>query len=86
MAEGKPTIVPTAAYVNVMRIAHNNREFFFDFAQTGIEPGVANLLSRMVTTPGHAKAMLIALSDNIRKYEQKFGEIESDVPSSMEIQ
>ena len=57
MTEPKPTITPSAAYVNVMRVHHNRREFFFDFAQAGMEQGVANLIHRMVTTPGHAKAM-----------------------------
>ena len=86
MTEPKPTITPSAAYVNVMRVHHNRREFFFDFAQAGMEQGVANLIHRMVTTPGHAKAMLVALADNVRKYEQQFGEIEPDGPSSAEVQ
>jgi hypothetical protein len=76
MADEKITVIPTAAYFNVMRVSHNRREFFFDFAQAGVEPGVANLLTRMITSPGHAKAMLAAMVDNVRKYEEKFGEIE----------
>ena len=88
MAEGKKVAgpVPQALYFNVMRVTHNQREFFFDFAQTATEPGVANLLSRMVTSPGHAKAVLVALTDNVRKYETKFGEIESENPPASEIQ
>lgn len=87
MADEKITVIPTAAYFNVMRVSHNRREFFFDFAQSGVEAGVANLLTRMVTSPGHAKAMLLAMADNVGKYEQKFGEIEPHTDSdSLEIQ
>ncbi|MEG2666520.1 MAG: DUF3467 domain-containing protein, partial [Bacteroidales bacterium] len=42
-----------------------------------VMPGVpkAQVKSRIILTPQHAKRLLRALSDNVRKYEEKFGEI-----------
>ncbi len=62
-------------YSNLAIITHSNAEFVLDF--TRILPGVpkARVLSRIITTPVHAKLLLNALRDNIEKYEMKFGEI-----------
>ena len=40
-------------------------------------PGVsdAKVRSRIICTPQHAKKLLRALSDNIQRYENNFGEI-----------
>ena len=46
-----------------------------DFIQ--LMPGVpkAKVKSRVVITPQHAKRLLKALSDNVSRFEQQFGEI-----------
>ena len=43
-------------------------------------PGVpkAKVKSRVVITPDHAKRLLAALKDNIRKYEESFGPIKQN--------
>ncbi|MCQ2226677.1 MAG: DUF3467 domain-containing protein [Bacteroidales bacterium] len=67
IAEGK--------YINMEIITHNQSEFVLDFAQ--ILPGIpgANVKSRVIMTPDHAKRLLAALTDNIEKYEKEFGPI-----------
>lgn len=42
-----------------------------------IMPGVAKaqVKSRIVMTPEHTKRLVLALQDNLRKYEAQFGEI-----------
>jgi hypothetical protein len=37
----------------------------------------AKVKSRIVLTPVHAKKLLQALADNVKKYEGQFGKIES---------
>ena len=62
-------------YSNLAVITHSPSEFIVDFVQmlTGIpKPKVA---SRIVMTPEHAKRLLMALRDNIAKYESENGEI-----------
>ena len=61
-------------YSNLMRILHTKEEFILDFFLAS--PPGAILTSRIIMSPGHAKRMIIALQDNIGKYEEKFGKIE----------
>jgi len=67
--------VAEGIYSNLAMIAHSNSEFVIDFIR--LMPGVpkAKVKSRIVITPEHAKRLSNALIDNIRKYEETFGEI-----------
>ncbi|WP_242926680.1 DUF3467 domain-containing protein [Pontibacter vulgaris] len=62
-------------YANLAMIAHSSSEFVIDFIR--LMPGVpkAKVKSRVVITPEHAKRLLAALADNIKKYEESFGDI-----------
>lgn len=62
-------------YANLAMIAHSNSEFVIDFIR--LMPGVpkAKVKSRIVVTPEHAKRLLGALQENIKKYEDSFGPI-----------
>ena len=40
----------------------------------------ARVHSRIIMTPENVKNLLFALNDNIRKYEQVFGEIQRKLP------
>jgi len=62
-------------YSNLAIITHSPAEFIIDF--TRIVPGVpkAKVLSRIITTPQHAKMLLRALKENIERFEARFGEI-----------
>lgn len=63
-------------YSNLAIITHSNAEFVIDFVR--VMPGVpkAKVKSRIVLTPQHAKRLLMALSDNLQKFEENFGNIE----------
>jgi hypothetical protein len=65
-------------YTNFSNVSHSPEEFVLDFifVHPAPPPGFGKLLSRMVLTPGHAKRFLLALSQNIREYEERFGEID----------
>jgi hypothetical protein len=65
-------------YANLAMIAHSNTEFVIDFIR--LMPGVpkAKVKSRIIITPEHAKRLLAALSDNIRKFEETFGDIKQN--------
>ena len=69
-------------YSNLAMIAHSNSEFVIDFIR--LMPGVpkAKVKARVVITPEHAKRLLVALKDNIAKYETAFGPIKqtNEVP------
>ena len=62
-------------YSNLVLISHSPAEFVFDF--TRILPGKpkAKVYSRIIMAPQHAKSLLGALQENLKKYEDQFGEI-----------
>lgn len=63
-------------YSNLAIISHSTSEFIIDFAT--ILPGMpkANVSSRIILTPEHAKRLLISLQENIGRYESSVGRIE----------
>ena len=63
------------SYSNLAIISHSRSEFILDFAAT--LPGLPKALigDRIIMSPEHAKRLLGALTENIRKYESQFGEI-----------
>ncbi len=67
-------------YSNLVLITHSNAEFVLDF--TRMLPGLpkAKVQSRIILAPPHAKALLTALEDNIKKYEENFGAIQTGGP------
>lgn len=64
-------------YANLALISHSGAEFVLDF--TRMLPGMpkAHVQARIILTPQHAKGLLKALEDNIKKFEDRFGEIKS---------
>ncbi|MCD6276838.1 DUF3467 domain-containing protein [candidate division WOR-3 bacterium] len=77
--KGKPIEIELGevegVYSNLAIITHSPAEIIIDFCR--ILPGMpkAKVKSRIIMTPQHAKLLMNALEDNIRKFEEKFGEI-----------
>lgn len=67
--------VAEGTYSNLAIISHSTSEFIIDFAR--IMPGVkkANVKSRIVLTPEHAKRLLFALQENVARFESQNGKI-----------
>ena len=81
--EPKNGVLPPSTYVNFLRVANNQSEFFLSFGQVAQEQGAgAHLVSSLVTSPAHAKAMLRALADAVERHEQRFGAIAVVEPSA----
>lgn len=70
--------VAEGIYSNLAIISHSSSEFVVDFVR--IMPGTpkANVKSRIILTPEHAKRLLFALQDNVARYEAQFGKIRTD--------
>jgi len=67
--------VAQGVYSNLAVITHSSSEFVLDFIR--VMPGIpkAEVKSRIILTPEHAKRLLFALQDNITKFESVHGEI-----------
>ena len=62
-------------YSNLAMIGHSETEFVLDFIFVQPRAAKAKVRSRIVTSPAHIKRLMAALQDNIRRYEERFGEI-----------
>jgi hypothetical protein len=67
--------VAQGVYSNLAVITHSASEFVIDFIR--IMPGIpkAQVKSRIILTPEHAKRLASAMQDNIAKYEAVNGQI-----------
>jgi hypothetical protein len=70
-----PEEIAEGIYSNLAIISHSPQEFVVDFVR--VMPGIpkAKVKARVVLTPEHAKRLMKALIDNVKKYEQQFGTI-----------
>lgn len=75
MAEG--------TYSNLAIITHSNAEFVIDFINVMPGSPKAKVKSRIVLTPQHAKRLLKALNENVKKFEQVHGMIKDIEPVSI---
>lgn len=76
-----PEEVAEGIYSNLAIISHSNSEFVLDFIRMMPNVPKAKVKARMVLTPQHAKRLLRALADNVKKFEGQFGPInEPDNP------
>ena len=71
-------------YVNLALISHSESEVVLDFIFLQPQNAKAKVRSRVITSPMHAKKLLLALEDNIKKYEARFGKIDTPVPQENE--
>jgi hypothetical protein len=67
----------TGRFSNIANIFHSPDEFVIDFlfVNPSPPPGFGKLVSRIILTPAHAKRIMHAITENVRKYEENFGEI-----------
>lgn len=67
--------VAQGEYANLAIITHSSSDFVIDFAR--VLPGVnkAQVKSRVILAPEHAKRLLLAMQENIMRYERTFGTI-----------
>ncbi len=70
-----PQEVAQGQYANFAIITHSSSDFVLDFAR--MLPGVpkAQVNSRVILAPEHAKRLLMALQENIVRYENEYGQI-----------
>jgi Protein of unknown function (DUF3467) len=73
-----PDALKAGVYSNVMIVSHTKEEFVFDFLMItppGAGPSTGVVTARIITSPGHMKRMVSALTENLRIYESNFGKI-----------
>jgi hypothetical protein len=75
--------IPGAEYANAAQISHNKDEFqMFFFNIVGAS---GRVVSKVITNPGHYKRMMAAMAENLKKYEEQFGEVKEAAELDKEI-
>jgi len=72
-----PENVAEGIYSNLAIISHSNSEFIVDFIRMVPNVPKAKVKSRIILTPEHAKRLMKALGENVKKFEAQHGTITS---------
>ena len=67
--------IAEGVYSNLAIIAHSTSEFVIDFARLMPNTPKAKVKSRIILNAEHAKRLLLALQENITKFEKQNGKI-----------
>jgi len=76
-----PQDVQRGVYANQLLVVHNQEEFILDFILATPPVGVVN--SRILVSPSHAKRIVAVLQENIARYEELFGPINTTALAGM---
>lgn len=75
--------VPGGDYANALQVKHNTDEIQLTFLNIMNQSG--RVTGKIITTPGNFKRMISAMQDNVKKYEEKYGEIKESPEIGKEI-
>ena len=72
--------IAQGAYVNLAMVNHSETEFTIDFIYVQPQQPKAKVRARIISSPKHTKRLIAALTDNLAKYEKRFGEVVASGP------
>lgn len=70
-----PEDVAEGIFSNLAIISHSGGEFVLDFIRMVPNMPKAKVKARIILTPQHAKRLMRALADNIKRFEAQYGAI-----------
>jgi hypothetical protein len=74
-------VTANGVFVNSALVNHTETEFTLDLIYIQPQGPKAAVRARAITTPKHMKRLLLAIQDNLTKYEARFGAIDlGDAP------
>lgn len=68
--------IANGQYINMALVNHTETEFTLDFIYVQPQQPKAKVRSRIITNPKHMKRLLLAMQDNLGKYEGRYGVID----------
>ena len=71
-------------YVNLALVNHTETEFVIDAAFVQPQSPQAKVRARLISSPKHTKRLMLALQENIRRFEDNHGEIHLGMSMSHE--
>jgi uncharacterized protein DUF3467 len=74
-------VTANGMFVNMAMVNHTETEFTLDLVYVQPQAPKATVRARVITTPKHMKRLLLAIQDNVAKYEARFGTLDlGDTP------
>lgn len=73
--------VAQGMYVNLALVNHTETEFIIDVMYLQPQQPRAKVRARMISSPKHTKRLMMALQENLRRYEERFGPIDLTGPN-----
>ena len=73
--------VAQGMYVNLALVNHTETEFTVDVMYLQPQQPRAKVRARLISSPKHTKRLLLALQENLRRYEERFGPVELSGPN-----
>ena len=74
-------VTANGMFVNMAMVNHTETEFTLDLVYVQPQAPKAIVRARVITTPKHMKRLLLAIQDNVAKYEARFGTLDlGDTP------
>lgn len=73
--------VAQGMYVNLALVNHTQTEFTVDLMYLQPQQPKAKVRARIISSPAHTKRLMLALQENIRRFEERFGAIELTGPN-----
>ena len=74
-------VTANGMFVNMAMVNHTETEFTMDLIYIQPQAPKATVRARIITTPKHMKRLLLAIQDNVRRHEERFGTLDlGDAP------
>jgi hypothetical protein len=73
--------VAQGVYVNLALVNHTETEFTIDVMYVQPQQPKAKVRSRIISSPKHTKRLLMALQENMRRYEERYGAVDVSGPN-----
>jgi hypothetical protein len=74
-------VTANGAFVNMAMVNHTETEFTLDLVYVQPQAPKAQVRARAITTPKHMKRLLLAIQENLARYEARYGAIDlGDTP------
>ena len=68
-------------YINLAMVRHTESEFTIDGMYLQPHQPVATLRARLISSPKHTKRLMLALQENLRRYEERYGPVDVSGPN-----
>jgi uncharacterized protein DUF3467 len=75
--------IANGVFVNLAMVNHNDSEFTLDLLYLHPEAPRATVRARAILTPKHMKRLILAMQENMARFESAFGTVEAGAPPNI---